>query len=313
MTKKETADVSFIQAIYGDWLWKVTSLTDESEIEAELQIHEGRREVEDYKLCGLYDKPKGKSRIFEVIHKEIPGMRVHEEIVNAYYHTVSEALQGGGPIVMAGGHCTWAPGVAGALQEYLGEDTKIGIIWMDAHGDIKTEITSDNRLLAGMPLGTILGFGMEKWRAAACLKKPFDGKNVLISDYRVKTPEVQPHFKAAGIHTLDTEGYNNPEAWAKAVQEIADQVDAIYLHVDIDILRKEYIPTFGSMFYTPGGNEIDVVMDNIQTVMKTGKVYAYGVYNTMFDTDTPGQEMTTLTGMKLIGAGLEAWQYYPSK
>lgn len=310
MKRKKVEGMSFVQSAFGDWMWKVASAEDDSRIDAELQIHQVPREVEDYRLCGLYDKPSGKSQIFEVKYKEIEGFRVHEEIVNAYYHTTLQALNCGNPIIMAGGHCTWAPGVMGALQTYLGEEQKIGIIWIDAHGDIKSEKTSDNRLLAGMPLGTILGFGMEKWRLAGGLKKPLDGKNVLISDYRVKTPEVEEDFRRADIRTLDTEGFNTPEKWKAAVQEIADRVDAIYLHIDIDILKKRYIPTF--IFPTPGGNELKVVMDNIRTVMDTGKVYAYGVYNTLFDTEEPGQEITTLTGMKLIAAGIESWRTYPS-
>lgn len=313
MKQKQVGGISFIQSAFGDWLWKVISTNDESKIEAELQIHKGQREVDDYRLCGLYDKPKGESRIFEVEYEEIEGMRVHEEIVHAYYNTVLEALKCGNPIIMAGGHCTWAPGVAGALREYLGEDVKIGIIWIDAHGDIKSEVTSDNRLLAGMPLGTILGFGMEKWRLAGGLKKPLCGENVLISDYRVKTPEVEGDFNRAGIRTLDTEGFNNSGKWENAVKEIADKVDAIYLHIDIDILKTKYIPAFSSVFETPGGNEIDVVMNNVRKVMETGKVYAYGVYNTLFDTDGFGYETTAFTGMKLIAAGIESWKWYPQK
>jgi arginase len=310
MQAKPMRDINVIQSIFGDWLWKVTSPNDDSEIEAELQIHRVPRETDDYKLCGLYDKVPGKAEIFEVEYRHIEGYRVHEDVVRAYYDTTLEALKTGDPILMAGGHCTWAPGVIGALSAYLGPDVTIGVLWMDAHGDIKTEITSDNRLLAGMPLGTILGLGMENWRLAGGLITPLAGRNALISDYRVKTPEVMDDFRRAEIRTLDTEGFNDPVRWRNAVREIADRVDVLYLHVDIDILRHEYIPAF--IFPTPGGNELNVVMDNIRAVMDTGKVYAFGVYNTLFDTDTPGQAINTLTGMKLIASGLENWKVYPS-
>lgn len=310
MKKKKFEDVSVIQSIFGDWDWIVESTTDESVIHSNLQIHQVPREVDDYKLCGLYDKPPGKSTIYEVEYKEIDGYRVHENVVNAYYRTIKEALKSGNPLLMAGGHCTWAPGVMGPIAEYFGDDVTIGIIWVDAHGDIKSEVTSDNRILPGMPLGTILGFGMEKWRLSGGLQTPLKGENVLLSDYRVKTPEVQDDLKRSGINVLETDGFNDPKQWREAVQKIADKVDVIYLHIDIDILRKEYIPTF--IFPTPGGNEIDVVMDNIRTVMDTGKVFAFGVYNSLFDTDIPGQEITTLNCMKLIGAGIENWKEYPS-
>ena len=312
MIQKTLTDISVIQSIFGDWMWQVLTEDESGPYDMELQIHEVTpREVDDYKLCGLYDKVAGKATVYEVPYIEVEGYREHENIVRSYYETITKSLESGNPILMAGGHCTWAPGVAGALSKYFGPDVKIGIMWMDAHGDIKSEKTSDNRLLAGLPLGTILGFGMEKWRLAAGLETPLDGRNVLISDYRVRTPEVIPDFERAGIRTLDTEGYNDPVRWKAAIQELADSVDIIYFHIDIDILLPKYIPTF--IFPTPGGNELDVVMNNVRAVMDTGKVFAFGVYNTLFDTDLPGQEMTTLTGMRLIGAGLENWKKYPAK
>lgn len=312
MIQKPVKDISVIQSIFGDWLWKILTEDESGPYDMELQIHDVTpREVDDYKLCGLYDKVEGKATVYEVPYTETEGYLEHENIVHSYFETITEALKSGNPLLMAGGHCTWAPGVAGAISTYFGPDVRIGILWMDAHGDIKSEKTSDNRLLAGLPLGTILGFGMEKWRLAGGLEKPLDGRNVLISDYRIRTPEVVEDFTRAGIRTLDTEGYNDPVRWKAAVQELADSVDIIYFHVDIDILSHEYIPTF--IFPTPGGNKLEVAMDNIRTVMDTGKVFALGVYNTLFDTEEPGQAVTTLTGMKMIAAGLENWKQYPAK
>ena len=312
MIQKPVKDLSVIQSLFGDWMWKILTEDERGPYEMDLQIHDiSPRDVDDYKLCGLYDKVPGESTIYEVPYTETEGYLIHENIVRSYYDTITESLKSGNPILMAGGHCTWAPGVAGALRTYFGPDVTIGIIWIDAHGDIKTEKTSDNRLLAGLPLGTILGFGMENWRRAGGLETPYDGKNVLISDYRVRTPEVVDDFTRAGIQTLDTEGFNDPPRWKEAVEKLASQVDVIYMHVDVDILLPELVPTF--IFPTPGGNELEVVLSNIRTVMDTGKVFAFGVYNTLFDTDVPGQAITTMTGMKLIAAGLENWKTYPTK
>ncbi|MDR1893989.1 MAG: arginase family protein [Spirochaetales bacterium] len=309
MKQKKLEGLSIIESRYGEWMWKLIS-DDDSEVFADLQIVPSPREVDDYKLCGLYHKAGVPFQVYDVEHKPIEGMRVHEEIVNAYYHTTLEAIQKGNPILVAGGFCTYAPGVMGALRERAGEDKKIGILWIDAHGDIKTEKTSDNRLIAGLPLGTILGFGMERWRLSAGLKKPLDGRYVLISDYRVRTPEVVDDLVRSGISTLDTEGFNDPARWKAAVHKLADQVDMIYMHIDVDILKKEYVPTF--LFPTPGGNDLSVLMDNVRVVMDTGKVMVFGVYNTCFDTDLPGKETATLTGMKIIASGLENWKEHPA-
>ena len=308
MKSKKLEGLSVVECRYGDWLWKLLS-DDDSEIFADLQVVKSPREFDDYQLCGLYHKAGVPFDVFEVQYKPIEGMRVHEEIVNAYCHTILDAAKGGNPILFAGGHCTFAPGVAGGLRRALGEDKKIGIVWVDGHDDLKTEKTSDDRFLAGLPLATIIGLGMERWRLAAGLEKPLEGRFVLHSDCRVLTQETQEDIDNSGVTIVDTIGFNDPKRWSYAVNKLAEQVDVIYLHVDIDILYGKYIPAF--LVPTPGGNELTVVMDNIRTVMDTGKVFAFGVFNTCFMEGVPGQEITTLTGMKLIAAGLENWKEHP--
>ncbi|MEI3211214.1 MAG: hypothetical protein V8S42_02065, partial [Lachnospiraceae bacterium] len=51
------------------------------------------------------------------------------------------------------------------------------------------------------------------------------------------------------------------------------------------------------------------VMDNIQTVMQTGKVLVYGSYGFYFDTDIPGQDSPySERSLAQFPAGLEAWK-----
>lgn len=63
------------------------------------------------------------------------------------------------PLVLGGDHSIAIGSVAGVSRFYRERGEKIGIIWLDAHGDINTPETSPSGNIHGMPLAHILGLG----------------------------------------------------------------------------------------------------------------------------------------------------------
>lgn len=90
---------------------------------------------------------------------------------------------------------------------------------------------------------------------------------------------------------------------------MTSRVDVLYLSVDIDILKSEYIPAYAKT--VPGGHDIETVMRNIRIVMNTGKVAAYSMFCVDFDHYEQNGEWMYRNGMKLIAAGLENWKEIP--
>jgi arginase len=74
------------------------------------------------------------------------------------YKTSLGALEKGGlPLVLGGDHSLAAGSVA-ATAEYLRRDGKpLGLIWVDAHGDMNTPSSSGSGNVHGMPLASLLG------------------------------------------------------------------------------------------------------------------------------------------------------------
>ncbi len=68
----------------------------------------------------------------------------------------------------------------------------------------------------------------------------------------------------------------------KRIGELAERVDAILLHIDIDIMDSRYVPAF-KFPLAPGGQTPEAVMRNIKDVMDTGKVIALTVMDVCFD------------------------------
>jgi arginase len=74
------------------------------------------------------------------------------------YQMVGGSLDEGAlPIVLGGDHSLAAGSVAAVASWLRKDDKKLGLIWVDAHGDMNTPDTSGSGNVHGMPLAALLG------------------------------------------------------------------------------------------------------------------------------------------------------------
>jgi arginase len=74
------------------------------------------------------------------------------------YHTALASFDEGAlPIVLGGDHSLSAGSVAAAAAFHARHGAKLGLIWVDAHGDMNRPDTSDSGNVHGMPLAALLG------------------------------------------------------------------------------------------------------------------------------------------------------------
>jgi arginase len=74
------------------------------------------------------------------------------------YKTSLGVLEKGGvPLVLGGDHSLAAGSVAATAEYLRREDKPVGLIWVDAHGDMNTPSTSGSGNVHGMPLSALLG------------------------------------------------------------------------------------------------------------------------------------------------------------
>src|SRR6202012_5062023 len=63
------------------------------------------------------------------------------------------------PLVLGGDHSIAVGTVAGAASHYEKDGKRVGVIWLDAHGDMNTPDSSPSGNVHGMPLASIMGYG----------------------------------------------------------------------------------------------------------------------------------------------------------
>ncbi len=90
-----------------------------------------------------------------------PGKKYIREIARVceklYKTSVAAFDSGGFPLVLGGDHSLAAGSVAATAELVRREQKPLGLIWVDAHGDMNTPATSGSGNVHGMPLASLLG------------------------------------------------------------------------------------------------------------------------------------------------------------
>jgi arginase len=111
--------------------------------------------------CVVVDKGDLVTPIPETRTARDPRKKYVREIARVcqrVYQQVLEAHQAGAlPIVLGGDHSLAAGSVAASADFAAARGRTIGLIWVDAHGDMNTPATTTSGNVHGMPLAALLG------------------------------------------------------------------------------------------------------------------------------------------------------------
>lgn len=309
---KKNSRISVVECKYCYNQWRFDTSSKERKIISGLKEFKHPRDVDLYHQHDIYSKGGVPYTIIEIDYENYKEYEPYVGVTRNFSDAVYESIRKGDAVLVATGYCAHAPAIVGGIQRAIGTDKKIGVIWIDAHSDnriIETSLSKDLRFV-GIPISVIAGQTFDEWRRSACgLSVPCEGKNMLVSDGRMNDEEFNRNLESAGILKLDSRGFEDEKTWRNAVKMLSDQVDAVYLSVDADILKEEYIPAYAKS--VPGGHDIQTVMRNIRIVMQTGKVLAYSLFCVDFDRYEMNGEKNYISGMRLIEAGLESWSQVP--
>lgn len=148
------------------------------------------------------------------------------------------------PVVIGGCCCAHV----GAVRGLAGRGARIGIVWLDAHGDLNTPETSPSGNAWGMPLRMVLDDGVVLPADVA-----------LVGARNLDPPEVE-YLQAIGIDD--------------SLERALADVDAVYVAFDLDVLD----PSAAAMFMPePGGPSIEDAEELLRVVGSQARVAGIGV------------------------------------
>ena len=171
------------------------------------------------------------------------------------YTTVSESVsselkKGNFPILLAGDHGSAGGTIAGIKKAF--PTKRLGVIWIDAHGDLHTPFTTPSGNMHGMPLSTALNDDnleckindvptdtMVKWETLKNVG--FSGEKIKPEDLIfIAVRDTEPEENAI-IERLGIKNYTVEEIIEKGTSAIVSQVlnklegcDVLYISFDVD-------------------------------------------------------------------------------
>ena len=172
------------------------------------------------------------------------------KVCERLYKTSLAALEKNGlPLVVGGDHSLAAGSVAATAEFVKRENKPLGLIWVDAHGDINTPTSSDSGNVHGMPLASLLGpEPAELSRIGGFSPKVSPEHTVLIGIRNLDTREKEI-LRASGAHV-----FTMKEIDRSGIASIVEQALAIAgngtagLHVsfDLDVCDPAIAPGVGT-------------------------------------------------------------------
>jgi arginase len=206
------------------------------------------------------------------------------------------------------GDDTAAIGVVAGLQAAHGAEARIGLVWIDAHGDFNTPKTSYSGILAGMPVAVIAGLAGPRWRDAAGQMAPIATDRMLIAGVRDLDNQEESLLKATAVNVLSGDQARAITPFTEAVNALAANTDLLILHIDVDVLDPELVPS--SSTPSPFGLDVRIAGELMAAAYATEKVAVTTISSLNPGGGQLGQRSLS-TILSLIERAAAAWQRVP--
>jgi arginase len=220
------------------------------------------------------------------------------------YKTSLAALEKGGIPVVLGGDHSLAAGSVAATADFLRRDSKpVGLIWVDAHGDMNTPATSGSGNVHGMPLAALLGSEpAELARIGGYAPKVAPERTVLIGIRNLDERE-KLRIRESGVRVFTMKEIDRDGIAAVVEQAIAiasRDTGGLHVSFDLDVCDPSIAPGVGTP--VKGGlnyREAHMVME---MVADCGLLRALDLVevNPILD----DRNMTAILGTELAGSAL---------
>lgn len=271
------------------------------------------RELDDWTLAGIYNQAGVPFEISQVVlsdkqaDEKYPNYTRYEALCKEISDEVYDGVTDNKAVVVVGSGCMPVPAVAGGFRRAYGDNAKLGVIYIDAHGDINTVDSTYSGGIGGMDLAPTMGIDphptMQHWWNVcsdngkpinellhACGREYDSGVDEHDPDNPYEFGEMINLKKATSKdkYILNVNDFNNQKTFNSTLNDFVKQVDAIYLHIDMDALDGSFLPNGGSpvgYHRDPAliGPSVQTVAERIKTIMNSDKVAVVNLASTYGD------------------------------
>jgi arginase len=161
-----------------------------------------------------------------------------------------KSLEDGAVPVVLGGDHSLAAGSAAASADWLRktQDKPLGLLWIDAHGDMNTPATTSSGNVHGMPLAALLGQEPAELSHIGLSPSALSQHTVLVGIRNLDDQEKR-QIREAGVHVftmkdIDRDGI--AKVAERALALASDGTGGIHVSFDMDVCDPSLAPGVGT-------------------------------------------------------------------
>lgn len=153
------------------------------------------------------------------------------------------------PLVLGGDHSIAIGTTAGAAAHFQKKSKRIGLIWLDAHGDMNTPESSPSGNIHGMPLASIMGYGPSELTEFAGVKPMVEPRSVVLVGIRDLDAKERRLVKESGVHVFtmrDIDERGMRDVMSEALRFATDDTAGVAVSLDMDFVDPTDAPGVGT-------------------------------------------------------------------
>jgi arginase len=178
-------------------------------------------------------------------------------------------------------NCSSLMGMLGGLQHSgpSSRPLKVGLVWIDAHGDFNTPETTLSGMLGGMPVAVSAGMALTRLRLESGLDPALPTRYIVMAAVRDTDPLEQELIDRSEIEHITVDDIRTlSENIAHQMERLSRLTDVIYVHVDMDVLDPREVP--GHSLNVPDGPTSVELAAALTEMFSYEKVAALGIAST---------------------------------
>lgn len=233
------------------------------------------------------------------------------DVATSVYTRSLDTLRAEGlPIVLGGDHSISAGSVAASATHLRDRrDLPLGLIWIDAHGDMNTPATTPSGNVHGMPLAALLGDEPRELAAIGGWTRKVAPRHTVLLGLRSVDDAEWIAIREAGVHVFTMDDIRRrglDEVMREATGYLTDGTGGVHVSLDLDACDPALAPGVG----TPaddglGVRDAHLVMERLASATDVVALDIVEV-NPACDIRNATAELGVALALSLLGRG-ETW------
>ena len=256
----------------------------------------------------VVDKGDLPSAIPEIQHHGDPTKKFIDEIARVcdqVYQSARASIEEGAiPLVLGGDHSLAAGSVAASAAYARRNNLPIGLLWIDAHGDMNTPASTPSGNVHGMPLAALLGPEPAELARIGGFSPTVLPRHTALVGVRNLDEREKELVRNSGVHVFTMKDIDRLGVAAVAEQALAavsDGTAGIHVSLDLDVCDPSIAPGVGTP--VKGGLNYREAHLLMELVAESGRLRALDIVevNPTLDLRNTTAELGTELALSALG------------